>query len=613
MGRRIPEALINKVREETDIIDVIGHYVDLSKRGKNYFGFCPFHDENTPSFSVEAEHQFFKCFSCGRGGSVFNFIMELEHVSFPEAVEKVADLGGLQLDFNFGESGGADNSQSPEEREALKITSTVKSFYHYILTTTQAGQPVLQYLNKRAITDESIAHFHLGYAPKEDGPTQQFLLGKGFSKAALVNSGVMKEGQAGLRDAYRGRLIFPIFNASGACVGFSGRLYDDQADPHAPKYLNTEETLVFKKNRLLYHLNEAKASARRAGELVLFEGYMDVIQAWQVGVKNGVASLGTSLTSEQIRLLRRHTQQILLAYDGDEAGIEASRKALEHFAVEAPKIKVYILIFPKGQDPDEYIRQQGAAAFRSYLYEKRLTPIQFYRFYYQQKYSLADDEDLVHYVKAMLQQIARLEDHIEIEVQLQELAHDTGLGEEVLKEQYEQLARLENTAEEKTGQTLPMAPPPATNKQSALYVNELQLLHRLLFCEEAWVKLKSFAPDFHFQSQTAESLFLLLGAVREQESEDFRPEVFLDRLMGERERQFYTDALALTMPSQVSDREIQDLIFNIQTTSSLKEKLAALNAEIKQAKASDDYNRIAALNRQRIEILRQRQNYLKRG
>ncbi len=360
----IPDHKIEEVRAASDIVDIVSDYVRLKKQGSNYFGLCPFHNEKTPSFSVNLSMGIYKCFGCSKGGNVFQFVMEMESIGFPEAVRMLAERAGIPL---------------PEQEEDREQASEIESIYHALrfaarffydqLTQTEAGKPALAYLTGRGFTPKTITQFGLGYAPDRwdallKEAEQNHVAPEMLEKAGLVLP--RKEGE-GHYDRFRGRAIFPIFSHVGKVLGFGGRIMTPA--PDQPKYINSPETKVYNKSRVLYGLYQAKHAIRKSEEVILVEGYTDVISMHQAGVANVVASSGTALTPEQVKMLGRYTKRVLMLYDADTAGADAALRGID--LVLSQGLSAYAIALPGGEDPDSYVREHGGEAFREYAKKHR--------------------------------------------------------------------------------------------------------------------------------------------------------------------------------------------------------------------------------------------------
>jgi DNA primase len=356
------DGLLDEVRNSVNIVSLISEYVALRKRGRNHVARCPFHAEKTPSFNVNEDKQIFHCFGCGVGGDAFKFMMMVEHLSFPEAVRLLAERHGVSIPRNLpvaGESSGAD-------LEVLRKAMTeAAAFYHHQLVDAEEGQGSLSYLQGRGVTRETIERFHLGYAPARGETLIQHLLKKGLSIKNLEDCGLAKRSDDGHRhyDAFRNRVMFPITDIQARVIAFGGRALGDSQ----PKYLNSPETKLYNKSRNLYGLSFSREGIKRTDFAILVEGYMDLIVPYQSGIDNVVASLGTSLTPQQVKLLGRYTREVVVNYDPDSAGIAATQRSLDLFLEEDFRVKV--LRLPDGQDPDAFIRKSGAAEYRNRLRE----------------------------------------------------------------------------------------------------------------------------------------------------------------------------------------------------------------------------------------------------
>ena len=346
-----------EVRAAADIVKIVGEYVKLRKAGLNLVGLCPFHQEKTPSFAVHPVKQIFHCFGCGVGGNVFKFLMLIENLSFPEALQRVAEKAGVKLTKYYRD---APSDTAAREREALqKIHEVAARFFAAQLGATVEGRAARTYLADRGLSDEVISHFRLGYAPSEGHTLLKHLEAAGFSPEMMERSGLVLAEAEGRRrlDRFRRRIIFPIARESGAVVAFGGRALGEDL----PKYLNSPETPIYTKSRVLFHLDRAAQAIRKTDEAILVEGYMDAIAVASAGFEQVVASCGTSLTASQARLLARYTRRVVVNYDPDSAGVAATERSLEILLEEGLACRV--LALPGGLDPDAFIRREGSAAY----------------------------------------------------------------------------------------------------------------------------------------------------------------------------------------------------------------------------------------------------------
>lgn len=353
MPGRIPEALIDTIRGQADIVELISDYVTLKKSGKNYLGLCPFHNEKTPSFNVNPERQIFHCFGCGKGGNVFTFLMEHEKIHFVEAVRMVA----ARVNIAIPES-ARDQTQTSENENLYRVTQFAARFFQDQLINSDANAPVRQYIARRGISDHTLVTFSLGYAPDSWDALLRAAEKQGIGAAWLHKAGLVKSTGDRFYDAFRNRLIFPIFSLSGRVVGFGGRALTDEDHP---KYLNSPETPIYQKSRIVYGLAQTKDAIRREGRVIIVEGYMDLLSLYQSEVETVAATCGTALTFDQARLFARYAERAVLVYDADAAGARAAIRGLEPLVQAGLWTRVAQL--PAGEDPDTYVQKHRREGF----------------------------------------------------------------------------------------------------------------------------------------------------------------------------------------------------------------------------------------------------------
>ena len=419
----IPEAFLQELVERNDIVDVVGSYVRLTKRsGSNQFGLCPFHSEKTPSFSVSPDKQIYHCFGCGKGGGVINFIMEIESLTFPEAVEFLAKRVGMAMPEQ------EDNREAKKRRRMLELNRDAAKFFYSCLSGPNGG-PALDYMAKREITPATAKRFGLGYAPDTWDSLIKAMKELGYSEYELFDAGLVRKGKnGGHYDTFRSRLMFPVIDVRGDVIGFSGRILGDGE----PKYMNSPETLVFNKSRNLFALNLAKKS--KSGHIILAEGNIDVVMMHQAGFDSAVASLGTSLTPEQARLISHYTKEVIIAYDSDGAGKKAAQRAIG--LLDKLDVKVKVLSMSGAKDPDEYIKTKGADAFRNLL-DKSENHIDYRLQTVTDKYDLSVDEQKVAFLKEASDMVARLPGSVERQVYAIRIAGMAGVSNDVVVQEVE--------------------------------------------------------------------------------------------------------------------------------------------------------------------------------
>ena len=398
----IPERFLDELTERSDIVDVVSQYVRLTKKsGANLFGLCPFHSEKTPSFSVSPDKQIYHCFGCGKGGGVINFIMEIENLSFQDAVAFLARRANMPMPEE------ADTAESSRRKRLLELNRDAARFF-YAQLIAPTGLPAQNYVNKRGISPAMVRSFGLGFAPDSWSSLMDAMEKKGYTQQELFDAGLIKHGRnGGGYDTFRNRLMFPVIDVRGSVIGFSGRILGDGE----PKYLNSPETAVFSKSHNLFALNLAKKS--KSGYIILTEGNIDVVSLHQAGFDSAVASLGTSLTAEQARLISRYVKEVVLCYDSDEAGKKASARGIS--ILEKLDLKVRVLTIPGAKDPDEFIKKNGPDAFRSLL-EGSASQVEYRLRTVEDQHPPTTDQGRVDYLRAAAELLSTLPNAVEREV-----------------------------------------------------------------------------------------------------------------------------------------------------------------------------------------------------
>jgi DNA primase len=423
---KIPEEVIDAVRKRHDIVDTVGKYVHLTKQGKYMKGLCPFHSEKTPSFTVTPELQIFHCYGCGKSGNVIRFVEEMEGYTFPEAVRVLAEEADIPVTWTS--DGGS--QQDPTRQKLVEAHELAVKFYHYFLNNARQGEKAKRYLRERGMSDRLIDQFMIGYAPDDWDVLTKFLIGRGYDPVLLEQGGLIsaKNDGSGYVDRFRGRIMFPLYDANGKASAFAARIVDEGS----PKYLNSPESRLFVKSRTLYNLHLAKAAIRKRKQVVLFEGYMDVIKAWQAGVDNGVATMGTALTEEHCSMMRRHAEEVLLCYDGDDAGQAAAFKNIP--LLEAAGLKVVMAVLPKGKDPDDYISEYGPDSFLREVIDSPVSVTKFKLIYSRKNHILLKEEGRKNYLMEAVAIVAGVESSTEREVYLKELSREFDISLDALKQ-----------------------------------------------------------------------------------------------------------------------------------------------------------------------------------
>ena len=447
-----PPSFLDELAARNPIEEVVGQYVQLTRKGSNLFGLCPFHSEKTPSFSVAPDKQIYYCFGCHKGGGVINFIMEQESLSYPDAVRFLARRAGMEVPDDGAYASGYKRQEKLRElcREAAR--------YFRDQLFSPAGQAAQAYLARRGLSGRTVARFGLGFAPDGWSGLMDAMAAKGYSKQDLLDAGLAVRSEKGsVYDRFRNRLMFPIIDVRGSVIGFGGRVMDDSK----PKYLNSPETEIFNKRRNLFALNLAKKS--RQGRILLTEGYMDAIALHQYGFDCAVASLGTSLTEEHAALLARYTRQVVIVYDGDEAGQNATRRAIS--MLEKTGMQVKILRMQGAKDPDEFLKKYGADRFKLLL-ERSENHAEYRLDSLRRQFDLTADDQRVEFLKQAAQLVAGLPNAVEREIYGARAAEAAGISAEAMKVEVEKAYRQRRAREKKRQNQKDLAPAAAAQPQS---------------------------------------------------------------------------------------------------------------------------------------------------
>ncbi|MCY9513548.1 DNA primase [Paenibacillus apiarius] len=443
----IPDEVRDEVLKRNDIVDIVGQYVHLSKHGKYLKGLCPFHSEKTPSFTVTPEKQIFHCYGCGKSGTVIQFMMGIEGYSYPEAMKHLAELSHIPITWGTG-TVTERNPHNEAKDSLIKAHELAAKLYHYILMNTSHGQEALLYLRGRGINDKLIEQFQIGYAPPQWDTLVQLLEKREFDLSLMEKGGLVsaRHNGSGYVDRFRDRIMFPIWDRNGHAVAFAGRIMGDGQ----PKYLNSPETMLFNKSKLLYNMHQARTHIKRTGQIILFEGYADVIQAWDAEVCNGIATMGTALTGDQVTLMKRMADSVTLCYDGDDAGQAAALKAIPLF--EEAGMHVAVAMLPDRMDPDDYLKTHGAERFRHAIIAAAITPTKFKLISLRRNHILLEDDGKRRFKDEAMDVIARVASPVEREMHLKELALQLDLpGESALVSLKQECANIRQKLQKKNG------------------------------------------------------------------------------------------------------------------------------------------------------------------
>lgn len=455
------QELINHIRTSVDIVEIISDYIPLTKKGKNYFGVCPFHSDHSPSMSVSQERQIYKCFSCGAAGNIFKFLMDYENISFKEALKKIADKAGITISLNISTP-----KENKSYQKLYEIFQTSQLFYQNNINTKE-GKKAKDYLQSRNINSNIISEFEIGLALKNNTMLSKILQKKGYQESDLVKTGLVNKNGLTINDVYYNRIMFPLWDLTGHIVGYSGRIYDTG---DTSKYINTKETEIFKKGELLYHYHKAKDEARKQGKIIIVEGFMDVIRCSSIGIQNVVATMGTAITPKQALLMKRLGKEILLCFDGDEAGAKATMSCID----ELSKIGIIpkVIRLEENLDPDEYIQKYGETKFRLKL-DSPINIMDFKLSYLKKGKNLKDNIEVSKYLNNMIEEINKIDDPILQELTLNKLSEEYHIDIQTLKDQIKKPEKKTEIKKKKN------------NDKSTKYIKaERNLLYYMLEYEE---------------------------------------------------------------------------------------------------------------------------------
>ncbi len=551
-----PQELIEEVRTKNDIVDVISGYVRIQKKGSNYFGLCPFHNEKSPSFSVSQSKQIFYCFGCGAGGNVITFLMEYENATFQEAVKILADRAGINLpEMEYNEE-----ARQKESRRArlLEINKEAARYYYYMLRDSR-GRTGYQYLSGRSLTDETMKKFGLGFADGSSSDLTAYLRARGYPDELLQESGLLAfDEKRGVHDKFWNRVMFPIQDGNHRVIGFGGRVMGDAK----PKYLNSPETMIFDKSRNLYGLNFARTS--RKGNIILCEGYMDVIAMHQAGFTQAVASLGTAFTTGQASLLRRYTEDVLLAYDSDGAGVNAAMRAIG--ILKESGLRGRVIDMKPYKDPDEFMKNLGAEAF-----EERISQAQNSFFFelsiLERDYQMEDPESRTNFHREIAKKLCGFEEEVERENYIEAVAQKYHIG-------FDNLRRLVSGYAARTGLVQPAVRPKSTVARKNTPEENTKRSQRLLL---TWIteepalypKISPYiaAADFTepLYKEVADRLFTDL------EKGIYQPAAIISAFEDEQEQRAVAEIFNTQLPEITTQKErekaFHDIIYAVKKNS----------------------------------------------
>lgn len=589
LNRYIPDEIVEQIRASSDIVEIVSDYVRLKKQGRNYVGLCPFHNEKTPSFMVSQEKQIYRCFGCGEGGNIFSFLMKRGNLSFPEAVAVLAERSGISIPE---EDDPERDARAKKTEQAYKLNELVKDFYQYVLKNHDIARGARSYLEQRGVTPETADKFQIGFAPPSWDSQINFLKKKGYSVEILEQMGFIlakTKGAPGYYDRFRNRIMFPVWNIQGKVVGFGGRVLDDSL----PKYLNSPETPLFNKGHLLYGINKALESIRRLDQVIIVEGYMDVISCHQAGIENVVASLGTAFTPEQGKLLLRYTRQVVFAYDADTAGVNAAMRGWQ--VLDDIGCRVRVVSIPEGKDPDDYIRNHGPEQFLLLVNERALSLSDYKTDRALEKYDIYTLEGKFKIASEVIPSIINLSNEIEKDEAIMKLAKRLHLSPDAIRAEVEKNARKSRNSWGKRDKITGLrdnktnfAQPAKSQKEEkdARSKAEETLLIMILEDKSVFSKIKG-EVGVHFSSNQEYLNIINLLAEMIENGLDYQPAALFDRMPDEASAGVLSELMAKETPADNKVKIIQDCLKTIREDE-IRKKREDLLRQMEEADRNRD-------------------------
>lgn len=569
------EEIIEEVRSRNDIVDLISTYVPLKKKGSSYFGLCPFHNEKSPSFSVSRDKQMYYCFGCGAGGNVFTFLMEYENFSFPEALKYLAERAGMELPE---EELNEEAKRAMDEKSRLREMNKLSANYFYYLLHSKRGQKGLAYLKDRGITDETIKHFGLGYADIYNDDLYRFLKSKGYSDEDLKDSALVTiDERRGGNDKFWNRVMFPIMDVNNRVIGFGGRVMGDGS----PKYLNSKETKLFDKSRNLYGLNFARSSRKK--EIILCEGYMDVISMHQAGFTNAVAALGTAFTSGHGTLLKRYTENVILSFDSDEAGQRAILRAIP--ILKEAGLTIRVLDLTPYKDPDEFIKGLGAQALEERI-RKAMSSFMFQVKVAAGRYNQDDPEEKTQFQHEAAKLLATIEEPLERKNYIEAVSREYYIGAREL----EDLVNYYGTAGYSSSQRQQTAPRQSERRQPVSEAKEEKkkqpqklLLTWMVNEPQLFEKLEGIIGPDDFYEQIYHGVALLLFKQYEEEKSVIPGKIlnqYTDLDDQKKIAELFNTTLKISPSPEDRDKALNDIVRRVKEDS-IEQQMNATNDILK--------------------------------
>ena len=586
------ERTIEQVQSLNDIVEVLSGYIQLKRAGRSFKALCPFHQEKTPSFIVNPERQAFHCFGCNEGGDVFSFVMKHEHVSFPEAVRMLAERVHFTLPESKYQPASAANRSHGDQLYKLYGDAAAYYRFQFLKSQSDGAGKARMYWKNRGFGDSEAENFGIGYALEEWRGLFEHLSKKGYQQDTLFQSGLIARSSQGQPyDLFRHRLMFPILNAQGRVIALGGRVLGDGQ----PKYLNSPETEIFKKRREFYGMFTAKKSLNAQGEirrLIIVEGYLDCIQLQVHGFPNTVATLGTALTNEHVRVLKRYADEAIVVYDGDQAGESAALRGLDIFIEEGMNVRA--LSLPKGLDPDDFIRAKGEQALKDAVQKAQ----DFFDFKLEillQRFNKADSIGLLKITSEFLDTFTKIQNPVLLDRYLKKLAANLGVDERSLRSELQKLQSKKETSRE-----TPRTPPEAKPSTEPIY--EKLILALIMHYPPHLDEFRDALPAYQFQGRKTKELFQLLNEYMSKSGEDFSGARFLNRIKDHLLKTFASELLVMEWSGQDRERGFRDCLHKMQQVQ-IDSRLKELRHQITRAEEVGDQSAVGILMREYQDLL----------
>ncbi len=571
------DPIVNQVASRNDIVEIISEYLPLKKAGRNFKACCPFHEERSASFVVNPERQIFHCFGCHAGGDVFSFVMKVENLNFPEALQKLANRVQMVLPDRKQGGGRIGGAPTGKKEKLYEIGRLSAEYYQNVYKDPQLGAQAQKYMLDRNYSPQVIDMYKVGYATDAWQGLYEFLRKKGYSDALLLDSGLIRKSEKGrLFDLFRKRVIFPILNTQGKVVAFGGRILGNDGNP---KYLNSPETETFQKRSIFYGLDLAKKNLRTdKAQLIIVEGYLDVLSLTQYEFTNSIATLGTSLTKEHCYLLKRYVDEAILIYDGDKAGEAASLRGIDVLIEEGMNVK--LLSLPSGKDPDDFLKEQGREAFQNLLNEAK--DVFDYKLAYLLKvHDVNDATGLVKITNEFLELLSKVKNSVLVDRYLRRLSHEISVDEVSLRNEYKKFI----AKQKKSPNVTASVSKGSQNEKTSLVQHEWQLLQLVTQYKEYKETLLSHLNELDFFDLEARKVFRFLKQKQMDEGGNVSINEILPQIVDEKKKSYFVSLSFMDMSEEDVHKAFHDCLKKAQL-SNYDIKLKDLMSKMKQAEAN---------------------------